>query len=63
MIELVHNAIYTMDQAYMSFTTLHLIHQCYSFFITRANDLMLYEIAETNYNIDDSVGHRGEQII
>lgn len=55
MIELVHNAIYTMDQAYMSFTTLHLIHQCYSFFITRANDLMLYEIAEINYNIDDSV--------
>lgn len=62
-IEPVHNAIYTMDKAYVDFKALYLINKCDSFFITRAKDTMRYEIVETNYNIDDSIGLRGDHII
>ncbi len=62
-IENVHNAIYTIDKAYVDFKALYLINQCDSFFITRAKDTMQHEIVETNYNIVDSIGLRGDHII
>ncbi|AGY52762.1 Putative transposase y4zB [Bacteroidales bacterium CF] len=62
-IDPVSNAIYTMDKAYVDFKALFRINQCDSFFITRAKETMQHEIVETNYNVDESTGLRGDHII
>jgi transposase len=53
-------AIYVMDKAYVDFAALFNIDEHNAYWITRAKDNMRYEIVDTNYNIDESTGLRGD---
>ena len=56
-------AIYVMDKAYVDFEALYRIHTNNAYFVTRAKKNMKYEVIETNYNIDESTGLRGDNTI
>ena len=56
-------AIYVMDKAYVDFEALYRIHRSNAFFVTRAKKNMKYDIVETNYNIDEASGLRGDYTI
>ena len=52
-----------MDKAYVDFDALHRIHANNAYFVTRAKKNMKYEVIETNYNIDEATGLRGDYTI
>ena len=56
-------AIYTMDKAYVDFEALFRINEHNAYWITRAKNNMKYEVIDTNYNIDESTGLRGDDTI
>jgi len=56
-------AIYLMDKAYVDFEALFRINNAGAFFVTRAKETMRYSVIEENFNIDQSVGLRGDKII
>ena len=62
-VEFETDAIYVMDLAYVDFEALWRMDRVGAFFITRAKENMLFEIIETNYNIDQRVGLRSDQTI
>lgn len=62
-IDVVPWAIYVMDKAYVDFDALHRIHANNAYFVTRAKKNMKYEVIETNYNIDEATGLRGDYTI
>lgn len=53
-------AIYVMDKAYVDFAALFNIDRHNAYWITRAKSNMRYEVEETNYNIDEIIGLRGD---
>ena len=55
--------IYVMDKAYIDFEDLYHIHTNKAYFVTRAKKNMKYEVIETNYNIDETAGLRGDYTI
>ena len=64
LLDIVPNAIYTMDKTYVDFETLERIDSDSGFFITRAKDNMKYEITtSTNFNIDQSTGLMEDHMI
>lgn len=52
-LNIVANAIYTTDKAYVDFEALRRIDEEGSFFVTRAKDNMKYEVITSNSNIDE----------
>lgn len=56
-------AIYVMDKAYVDFEALFNINEHNAFWITRAKSNMRYEVIETNYNIYEDTGLRGDYTI
>ena len=56
LLDIVPNAIYIMDKAYVDFEALERIDSDGGFFVTRAKDYMKYEFTSTNFNIDQSTG-------
>lgn len=56
-------AIYVMDKAYVDFEALFNINEHNAYWITRAKSNMRYEVIETNYNIDEDTGLRGDYTI
>lgn len=56
-------AIYLMDKAYIDFAALYNIHKAEAFFVSRAKVTMAYIVVESNYNIDESTGLRGDKTI
>lgn len=62
-IEIVPQAIYTMDKAYVDFEALARFDSEGAFFITRAKSNMKYEVLSSNYNFDSSTGIVGDHII
>ena len=62
-VEFETDAIDVMDLAYVDFEALWRMDRVGAFFITRAKENMLFEIIETNYNIDQRVGLRSDQTI
>lgn len=56
-------AIYVMDKAYVDFAALYEMEQVGAFFVTRAKNNMLFEVVETNYNIDERTGLISDQTI
>ena len=56
-------AIYVMDKAYVDFEALFNINEHNAFWITRAKSNMRYEVIETNGNIDEDTGLRGDYTI
>lgn len=63
LLDIVPNAIYTMDKAYVDFDALERINSNGGFFVTRAKDNMKYEITSTNFNIDQSTGLMEDHMI
>ena len=61
--EITPNAIYVMDKAYVDFEALYHINTNEAYFVTRAKHNMKYEVIETNYNIDETTGLRGDYIV
>lgn len=61
--EITSFAIYVMDKACVDFKALYSIHTNNAYFITRAKKNMKYEVVETNYNIYEATGLRGDFII
>lgn len=61
--EIIPNAIYIMDKAYVDFEALYRISTNEAYFVTRAKKNMKYEVIETNYNIDETTGLRGDYIV
>lgn len=62
-IDIIPLAIYVMDKAYVDFEALYRIHANNAYFVTRAKKNMKYEVIETNYNIDETTGLRGDYTI
>lgn len=56
-------AIYVMDKAYVDFEALFNINEHNAYWITRAKSNMRYKVIETNYNIDEDTGLRGDYTI
>jgi hypothetical protein len=56
-------AIYLMDKAYVDFEALYRINNAGAFFVTRAKETMRYSVVEENFNIDPTVGLRGDKVI
>ena len=63
LLDIIRNAIYTMDKAYVDFEALERIDSKGGFFVTRANGNMKYEITSTNFNIDQSTGLMEDHMI
>lgn len=63
LLDIIRNAIYTMDKAYVDFEALERIDSKGGFFVTRAKGNMKYEITSTNFNIDQSTGLMGDHMI
>ena len=63
LLNIVPDAIYTMDKAYVDFEALNRIDSRGAFFVTRAKDNMKYEIVSSNFNIDQSTGLMEDHII
>ena len=59
----VSNAIYLMDKAYVDFLALYNIHKVGAYFVTRAKISLDYIEIERNFNIDDSMGLKGDKTI
>jgi len=57
------DAIYVMDKAYVDFEALFAMEQSGAFFVTRSKNNMVFEIIETNYNIDHKTGLVSDQTI
>lgn len=57
------DAIYVMDKAYVDFEALFAMEQSGAFFVTRSKNNMVFEIIETNYNIDHKIGLVSDQTI
>lgn len=62
-LNVVANAVYTMDKAYVDFEALSRIDEEGGFFVTRAKDNMKYEVITSNFNIDEQSGLRGDHSI
>lgn len=62
-LEVIPNAIYTMEKAYVDFKALNRIDDNDGLFITRAKDNMKYEIVSSNHNINPSTGMIGDYSI
>lgn len=62
-LEVVPNAIYMMDKAYINFKALARIDAEGAFFVTRAKDNMKYEIVSSNFNFDSKYGVTGDHLI
>ena len=62
-LEIIVNAIYVMDKAYVDFEALARIDANHAFFVTRAKDNMRYEITSSNHNIDQSTGVLEDHLI
>lgn len=63
LLNIIPNAIYTMDKAYVDFEALNRIDNEGGIFVTRAKDNMKYEIVSSNFNIDTSTGILGDYLI
>lgn len=63
LLEVVPNAIYMMDKAYINFSALSRIDAEGGFFVTRAKDNMKYEIISSNFNFDSRCGVTGDHLI
>lgn len=63
LLDIVPNAIYTMDKAYVDFEALERIDSDGGFFVTIAKDNIKYEITSTNFNIYQSTGLMEDHII
>ncbi|MCQ2318522.1 MAG: DUF4372 domain-containing protein [Bacteroidales bacterium] len=63
LLEIVPNAIYTMDKAYVDFEALARIDAEGGIFMLRAKDNMKCEIVSTNFNVDTSTGLLEDHII
>lgn len=57
------DAIYVMDKAYVDFAALYEMELVGAFFVTRAKENMVFEVIETNYNIDERTGLISDQTI
>ncbi|MFC2137787.1 IS4 family transposase [Bacteroidota bacterium] len=57
------DAIYVMDKVYIDFKALYRMHDLGAFFISRAKTKLDFSVIETNYNIDETTGLRGDKII
>lgn len=62
-INIIPNAIYTMDKAYVDFEALNRIDEEEGIFVTRAKDNMKYDTVSSNFNIDERTGLRGDHLI
>ena len=62
-IEIVTNAIYTMDKAYVAFKSLARFDAEGAYFVLRAKTNMKYEIVSSNFNFDTKTGVHGDHII
>lgn len=62
-IEIVINAIYTMDKAYVAFKSLARFDAEGAYFVLRAKTNMKYEIVSSNFNFDTNTGVHGDHII
>jgi len=56
-------AIYLMDKAYIDFVALYNMHKAKAFFVSRAKSKMAYVVVESNFNIDERTGLRGDKVI
>lgn len=52
-----------MDRAYVDFEALFRIDQAGAFFVTRTKGNLKYDIVETNGNINETAGLRGDHTI
>ena len=57
------NEIYVMDRAYVDFEALFKIDKAGAFFVTRTKGNLKYDIVETNGNINEATGLRGDHTI
>jgi hypothetical protein len=57
------DAIYLMDKAYIDFAPLYRMNKADAFFVTRAKETMDYRVLESNFNIDETTGLRGDKTI
>lgn len=62
-IDIVHNAIYTMDKAYVAFKALARFDAEGAYFVLRAKTNMKFEIVSSNFNFDPNTGVHGDHII
>ena len=63
LLNIIPNAIYTMDKAYVDFEALNRIDNEGGIFVTRAKDNMKYEIVSGNFNIDTNTCILGDYLI
>lgn len=56
-------AIYLMDKAHVDFEALYRINNAGAFFLTRAKETMRYSVVEKKFNIDPTVGLRGDKVV
>jgi len=52
-----------MDKAYIDFAPLYRMNKADAFFVTRAKETMDYRVLESNFNIDETTGLRGDKTI
>ena len=62
-IDIVRNAIYAMDKAYVAFKALARFDAEEAYFVLRAKTNMKYEIVSSNFNFDPNTGVHGDHII
>ena len=63
LLNIIPNAIYTMDKAYVDFEALNRIDNEGGIFVTRSKGNMKCEIVCSNFNIDTSTGILGDYLI
>ena len=61
-IEIIPNAIYVMDEAYIDFRRLYTLNEVDSFFVVRAKDNFRFKVIKS-WKVDKSIGLRCDQII
>ena len=52
-----------MDKAYVDFEALFRINNAGAFFVTRAKDIMRYDVIEQNFNMDETTGLRTDKTV
>jgi hypothetical protein len=57
------DAIYLMDKAYIDFAPSYRMNKADAFFVTKAKETMDYRVLESNFNIDETTGLRGDKTI
>lgn len=57
------DAIYLMDKAYIDFASLYRMNKADAFFVMRAKETMDYRVLESNFNINETAGLRGDKTI